>query len=120
MSTPIAEPTAHQNLMTGLQHHLESLRRTVDGEILYKLITRGLRRHEGSNNGIGHAFVQFLYSLLERYATDAESHPGTRIKARFIQQRLAPYLTNNPTRAGTPTPAETKPEQRRSATDMDA
>ena len=94
MNNPLPQPSAEKALVDSLRAHLEGLRRTPDGEILYKLIARGLQRFKSGGDGIEQAFIAFLHSLLERYATDPESHPSTRVKARLIQQRLIPYLAH--------------------------
>lgn len=108
MTEHVSERVTHGTVMAGLQGHLEGLHRTVDGELLYKLITRGLRRFEGSNDGPAEAFASFLHMLLERYTNDPESHPGTRVKARLIQQRLVPYL-QSPAPAAIVPPASAAP-----------
>jgi diguanylate cyclase (GGDEF)-like protein len=94
--------------LISIRRHLDGLKSTRDGMVLYNLIERGLKRY-GETGQIERAFVNFVTSLLGRYAKDANYDVSTRIKARLIQQRLALHLTA-PT-APTPAPApEASPE----------
>ena len=83
------------SIFENIKSHLEGLKRTPDGAVLYSLIARGLKRFGIDDGGIELAFVTFLYSVLGRYAIDPSSHPVTRMKARLLQQRLVPYLPEN-------------------------
>lgn len=74
-------------VMARVQHHLEGLKKTSDGTLLYGLIERGLHRY-GSQGQIESAFIGFVNGLLRKYAQDPKSDPVTRFKARVIQQRL--------------------------------
>ncbi len=80
------------SILESLKHHLESLRRTPQGNALYMLIARGLKRYGGRQGRMERSFLVFLHSLLDRYATDPDTDPATRVKARLIQQRLALFL----------------------------
>lgn len=79
------------SILQNIKKQLEGLKRTEDGMALYNLIERGLSRY-GSTGGIEHAFIKFLYVLLGNYIKKDNSDPATRIKARVMQQRLAPYI----------------------------
>lgn len=94
-----------QALLQTLRSQFEGLRRTPDGELLYKLIDRGLKRYGDGETRIEHAFLQFAHGLLGRYVSDPENNAAVRIKARMIQQRLASYLGPS-----TPPPAPVEPE----------
>lgn len=89
------DPTAivDQTLLHTLKTQFEGLRRSQDGEVLYKLIARGLAKFGNGRERIEWAFLNFLHGLLGRYASDRKSDPATRIKARLIQQRLTVYLS---------------------------
>lgn len=82
-------------LLDSIRRHLEGLKRTADGRVLYSLIERGLQRYGGTHDGMERAFVTFLYSLLGKYAKDPRYDPATRIKARLIQQRLMLHLSGS-------------------------
>jgi len=71
---------------------LEGLKRTPDGAMLFRMIERGLARHDKSGGRMEEAYVRFLYTLLDRFASDSTGNPVTRVKARLIQQRLTPYV----------------------------
>lgn len=71
---------------------LEGLKRTPDGAMLYRMIERGLARHDKSGGRMEDVYVRFLYTLLDRFAGENTGNPVTRVKARLIQQRLAPYV----------------------------
>lgn len=71
---------------------LEGLKRTPDGAMLFRMIERGLARHDKSGGRMEDAYVRFLYTLLDRFASDSSGNPVTRVKARIIQQRLAPFV----------------------------
>ncbi len=100
-------------LLTTIKGHLEALRRSPDGELLYKLITRGLKKYGGGQERIEEAFVTFLHSLLMRYAQDVEGHPATRVKARIIQQRLKLHLPETE-KSQTSAPPRSRPRHLRS------
>ncbi len=82
--------------LQNIRDHLEGLRHTTDGIVLYNLIVRGLKKYGGNRGKIERSFITFLHALLGRYAKDPRSDPATRIKARLIQQRLAPHLPESP------------------------
>ena len=96
MVTPSAP--VDDSLLSSIRRHLDGLKGTRDGMVLYNLIERGLKRY-GETGQIERAFVNFVTALLGRYAKDANYDAATRIKARLIQQRLALHL------AGAPPPA---------------
>jgi diguanylate cyclase len=85
-------PSAADDMLSSIRRHLDGLRNTRDGMVLYNLIERGLKRY-GETGQIERAFVNFVTSLLGRYAKDASYDVSTRIKARLIQQRLALHLS---------------------------
>lgn len=85
-----------QALLQSLHGYLEGLQRTPDGQLLYKLIVRGLKKYGDGQVRIEPAFVSFLQGLLARYIADPEHPPAVRIKARMIQQRLLAYLQAAP------------------------
>ncbi len=84
--------TDDKSVLENVKRLLEGLRRTVEGEILYSLIDRALQRYGGRQGRIEQAFVTFLGRLLDNYINKSASDPVTRIKARVLRQRLAPYL----------------------------
>jgi diguanylate cyclase len=98
-SEPAASP-AQDSLLSGIRRHLTGLRGTRDGMVLYSLIERGLKRF-GETGQIERAFVNYVTTLLGRYAKDPTYDAATRIKARLIQQRLALHLAS----ASAPPPA---------------
>jgi diguanylate cyclase (GGDEF)-like protein len=79
-------------LLGHIKRHLEGLKRTADGALLYGLIERGLRRYGAESGKIELAFIRFLHTLLGRYVGDRASDPTTRFKAKVIQQYIAPLL----------------------------
>lgn len=109
--TAMVDPT----VLARVQHHLQGLKKTADGSLLYGLIERGLNRY-GSHGQIERAFIDFVNGLLRKYAQDPNADPVTRFKARVIQQRLmlqfAPaYAPATDERtAGAADGAETTPE----------
>lgn len=100
--------TLDSALLTSLRQHLEGLKRTPDGQLLYTLIERAMKRYGTEGGQIEQAFVVFLHTLLTRCANDPKYNPATRIKARLIQQRLALYLPVRPSPAP-PEPARASP-----------
>ncbi len=96
------------SLLKSLKHHLEGLKRTEHGLILYNQIQRGLQKYGHEDGRIELVFVTFLHGLLGKYATSPACDPATRVKARLIQQRLMLYL---PTSSTNP-PAHRPPPRR--------
>jgi diguanylate cyclase (GGDEF)-like protein len=94
------------SLLKSLKHHLEGLKRTEHGLILYNQIQRGLQKYGHEDGRIELVFVTFLHGLLGKYATSPACDPATRVKARLIQQRLTLYLptTSNAPAAAPPPP----------------
>ena len=84
--------SADPSLLQSLKLHLEGLKRTQHGLILYNQIQRGLQRYGNQDGRIELVFVTFLHALLGKYATSPACDPSTRVKARLIQQRLTLYL----------------------------
>ncbi|MHB8536189.1 MAG: GGDEF domain-containing protein [Sulfuricaulis sp.] len=84
--------SADPSLLQSLKLHLEGLKRTPHGLILYNQIQRGLRQYGSKDGRIEFVFVTFLYALLGKYATSPACDPTTRVKSRLIQQRLTLYL----------------------------
>jgi diguanylate cyclase (GGDEF)-like protein len=108
--------SADPSLLQSLKHHLEGLKRTEHGLILYNQIQRGLQRYGDETGRIELVFVTFLHALLGKYAKSTTCDAATRIKARLIQQRLTLYLPTKPvTPAGSATPAGKTPEPAESA-----
>lgn len=83
-------------LLATIRRHLEGLRRSPDGTVLYSLIERGLRHFAGPDGRIELAFVTFLNSILGKFAKEAVHDQATRVKARLIQQRLMVHLPDPP------------------------
>lgn len=99
--------SANDNLLSGIRRHLDGLKGSRDGMVLYSLIERGLKRF-GETGQIERAFVTYVTNLLGRYAKDPQYDAATRIKARLIQQRLALHLVSGTsTKAAPPAPAVT-------------
>ncbi len=96
--------SADPSLLQSLKLHLEGLKRTQHGLILYNQIQRGLQKYGREDGRIELVFVTFLHALLGKYATSPACDPATRVKARLIQQRLTLYLPKN-----TAAPASLKP-----------
>jgi diguanylate cyclase (GGDEF)-like protein len=99
---------ADDSLLSSIRRHLDGLKGTRDGMVLYNLIERGLKRY-GETGQIERAFVNFVTALLGRYAKDANYDAATRIKARLIQQRLALHLAGAPPPSPTARTAATPP-----------
>lgn len=99
------DTSADPSLLRGLKQHLEGLRRTAHGQILYSQIERGLKKYGHADGRLEFVFVSFLHALLGKYAKDPACDPATRVKARMIQQRLTLYLPDKPT----PPPAVAAP-----------
>ena len=96
------------SLLKSLKYHLEGLKRTEHGLILYNQIQRGLQKYGHEDGRIELVFVTFLHGLLGKYATSPACDPATRVKARLIQQRLTLYLPT-PSTAPTTAPAAAAP-----------
>ncbi len=84
--------SADPSLLQSLKLHLEGLKRTEHGLILYNQIQRGLQQYGDKDGRIELVFVTFLHALLGKYAKSTACDPATRVKARLIQQRLTLYL----------------------------
>ena len=97
-----SDTSTDPSLLKSLKHHLEGLKRTEHGLILYNQIQRGLQKYGHEDGRIELVFVTFLHGLLGKYATSPACEPATRVKARFIQQRLTLYL---PTTSNAPATA---------------
>lgn len=108
MANPSAP--ADDSLLSSIRRHLEGLKGSRDGMVLYNLIERGLKRY-GETGQIERAFVNFVTALLGRYAKDPAYDAATRIKARLIQQRLALHLAAPPSAppASAPSPVVSPP-----------
>jgi len=85
-------PTGTPSILEELRTSLEGLKRTNDGAMLFRMIERGLARYNTPGGRMEDAYMRFLYTLLGRFAGDSNGNPMTRVKARIIQQRLAPYV----------------------------
>jgi len=90
------DTSADPSLLQNLKQHLEGLRRTAHGQILYSQIERGLKKYGHADGRLELVFVSFLHALLGKYAKDPACDPATRVKARMIQQRLTLYLPDKP------------------------
>ncbi len=103
--------SADPSLLQSLKLHLEGLKRTQHGLILYNQIQRGLQRYGREDGRIELVFVSFLHALLGKYATSTACEPATRVKARLIQQRLTLYLPKSVPAVAVPKPAAIPPRQ---------
>jgi diguanylate cyclase len=83
--------SVNPRLMQTILRYMDGLRRSLEGEELYGLIARILRRH-GRSGPVGDACFVDLHSQLGVYASDPVSLPANRIKARLLQQHILPYL----------------------------
>lgn len=79
--------------MQTISRYLDTLRETVDGDELHGLIARTLRRHSRRGPPDLDCLLD-LYGQLDAYARDAISLPSMRIRARLLQQHIAPYLAD--------------------------
>lgn len=91
-------------LLGNIKRHLEGLKRTADGTLLYGLIERGLKRYGAEPDKIELAFISFIHTLLGKYVRDPAGDPATRFKAKVIQQYIVPLLP-----AEAPRPAAAHP-----------
>ena len=98
--------TVDASILERVQRLLEGLKKTADGDILYGLIERALRKFTGKSGKVSIAFIVFLHKLLESYTSNSTSDPATRMKARLLQQRLVVFLP----------PPEIRPAQQPPAT----
>ncbi len=98
------DTSADPSLLQSLKHHLEGLKRTEHGLILYNQIQRGLQKYGHEDGRIELVFVTFLHGLLGKYATSPSCDPATRVKARLIQQRLTLYIPAQPAAPAVTTP----------------
>ena len=107
MADSNASTSADPSLLQSLKLHLDGLKRTQHGLILYNQIQRGLEKYGHEDGRIELVFVTFLHALLGKYATSPACDPATRVKARLIQQRLTLYLPK--TAPAAPRPAASAP-----------
>lgn len=103
------DTSADPSLLQSLKHHLEGLKRTEHGLILYNQIQRGLQMYGHKDGRIELVFVTFLHALLGKYAKNPACDPAARIKARLIQQRLTLYLPTKPVSSPVAAPAPSAP-----------
>lgn len=99
-----------------IKYHLEGLKRTTDGELLYRMIERSLAKQGiAVNEPVSDSFIRFMHSLLGRYASDTRANPVTRVKARLIQQHLSVHMQDMPAtvtaRTGRSITTSTEPKQ---------
>ncbi|MEW6330135.1 MAG: diguanylate cyclase [Pseudomonadota bacterium] len=99
--------SADPSLLQSLKLHLDGLKRTQHGQVLYNQIQRGLQKYGHEDGRIELVFVSFLHALLGKYATSPACDPATRVKARLIQQRLTLYLPKTAPAPATPKPVAT-------------
>ena len=78
--------------MHTITRYLESLKDTHDGDELRGLIQRVLRRHGATHAIPDSACLIELHRQLQLYADDPITLPNMRIRARLLQQHIAPYL----------------------------
>ncbi len=83
-----ADPT----LVQTIRRHFEGLKRNDAGSGLFRLLQCGLDKCGAAGGQVDHAGVVYLHAKLGAYASDGSNLPALRIKARVIQQHLAPYL----------------------------
>ena len=105
--------------MQTISRYLDALRETVDGDELHGVIARTLRRHTRSGPPTFDCLID-LHGQLDVYARDALTQPSMRIRARLLQQHIAPYLydlkaesaqsAQKPRVRGRATTAESKPK----------
>ena len=81
-------------LLQSLKRHLEGLKRTEAGLALYNQIQRVLQKYGHADGSVELGFVIFLHDHLGKYAASPLSDPAARVKARLIQQRLMPYMSD--------------------------
>ena len=94
----VARQSVDPAIIEGVQQHLQALKKTPDGVLLFSLIERGLQRY-GAQGRIEYAFLTFVNSLLRKYVHDPKSDPVTRFKAKLIQSRLSMYSPTAPAHA---------------------
>lgn len=85
------DQTDNPRLMQTVLRYMDGLRRSIEGDELYGLIARILRRHSRAGT-IGAACFAELYTRLGEHADDPVTLPMARIKARLLQQHILPYL----------------------------
>jgi GGDEF domain-containing protein len=85
--------SVNPRLMQTIQRYMEALRRSADGSELYGLLGRILHYH-GRQGPIDDSCFAELYDHLDTYARDTLALPNARIKARLLQQHIAPYLSD--------------------------
>ncbi|MHB8453372.1 MAG: GGDEF domain-containing protein [Acidiferrobacterales bacterium] len=83
-----ADPT----LVQTIRRHLAGLKRNDAGSGLFRLLQYGLDKCSAVDGPIDYSGVVYLHAKLGAYASDGSNLPALRIKARVIQQHLAPYL----------------------------
>lgn len=69
---------------------LDGLKKTTEGTILHGFISRGLKKFDDARMEV--AFLTFADKLLDRYLTNTEADPATRVRVKVIQLRLRPYI----------------------------
>jgi diguanylate cyclase len=77
--------------MQTIARYLDTLKETVDGDELHGLIARTLRRYTRRGPATLECLAD-LHGQLDIYARDALTLPSMRIRARLLQQHIAPYL----------------------------
>jgi len=97
--------SVNPRLMQTILRYMDGLRRSLEGDELYGLIARTLRRHSRSGP-VGDACFSELHAQLGLYAGDPVSLPANRIKARLLQQHILPYLPDTEAAPARATEAE--------------
>lgn len=85
------EDGSFQRLLSMMQRLLQ----TPDGKQLYERIEHGSRVCEDMNSRLEHQFLVFIDDELEQYLKAGDPEPATRMVARLIRRRLAPFLGQN-------------------------
>ncbi len=105
--------SVNPRLMQTILRHMDALQRSIEGDELYALIARILRKHSRQGPLDTACFTE-LYHQLSVYASDPVALSTTRIKAKLLQQHIAPYLPEEnqatpaePTVRNTPPPEAT-------------
>ena len=89
-------------VMQTITRHMDSLKDSLDGDDLYAVIARVLRKHERRGTTASAACLMELHGQLEAYANDPITLPSMRIRARLLQQHIGPYLPEPESAASAP------------------
>jgi len=78
--------------LPGVLRTLQNLFHTADGRKLYEQVELGSDICSGFTQTVERAFLSFLDTQLQRYIQVADVDPATRMMARLVQRRIAPFL----------------------------